>query len=200
MTRHRATCEDCPWSYSDEDLVDVSDEMERHARKEMHDVDLERAVATDGGVDQSSNGTDRIPLYALAAHAAGDFPLQSDWMAANKFDSRKARAVHVAAYTAAFIPVAIASGWTNRQSVAFLGTLATTHFAIDSRRWNENVPIWFDQALHIVSLALSFALADRQQDTGSDRDRAQLTTTGWVVYAGVCTLILGTAFVIGVML
>ncbi|KDE59447.2 hypothetical protein EL22_21805 [Halostagnicola sp. A56] len=47
--QHRADCEDCSWSYRDTDLVDVSDEMERHARKEMHDVDLERAVATDGG-------------------------------------------------------------------------------------------------------------------------------------------------------
>ena len=46
---HRANCEDCSWTYRDTDLVDVSDEMERHARKEMHDVDLERAVATDGG-------------------------------------------------------------------------------------------------------------------------------------------------------
>lgn len=48
MPVHRADCEDCAWSFEDEDLVDVSDEMERHARKEMHDVDLERAVATDG--------------------------------------------------------------------------------------------------------------------------------------------------------
>ncbi|WP_265108191.1 hypothetical protein [Halosolutus halophilus] len=48
---HRATCEDCAWSFENKDLVDVSDEMERHARKEMHDVDLERAVATDGGYD-----------------------------------------------------------------------------------------------------------------------------------------------------
>ncbi|WP_137288603.1 hypothetical protein [Natronorubrum halophilum] len=60
MTVHRADCEDCAWSYSDEDLVDVSDEMERHVRKEMHDVDLERAVATDGGhcVDGTERETD----------------------------------------------------------------------------------------------------------------------------------------------
>ncbi|ELY23225.1 hypothetical protein C500_20586 [Natrialba magadii ATCC 43099] len=47
---HHATCEDCTWSYSDPDLLEVSDEAEDHARKEMHDVDLQRAVATDGGV------------------------------------------------------------------------------------------------------------------------------------------------------
>jgi hypothetical protein len=49
MPKHRADCTECPWSYRDEDLVDVSDEMERHARKEHHHVDLQRAVATDGG-------------------------------------------------------------------------------------------------------------------------------------------------------
>ena len=38
--------------------------------------------------DNYNDGTDRLTLYALAAHAAGDFPLQSDWMAANKIDSR----------------------------------------------------------------------------------------------------------------
>lgn len=55
MTIHRAICEDCAWSYEDEDLLEVSDEMDEHARKEMHDVDLQRAVATDGGqhVDDS---------------------------------------------------------------------------------------------------------------------------------------------------
>ncbi|WP_218836331.1 nucleoside triphosphate pyrophosphohydrolase family protein [Halorarum salinum] len=43
---HRADCTDCTWSFQDEDLVDVSEKMERHARKEQHHVDLERAVAT----------------------------------------------------------------------------------------------------------------------------------------------------------
>lgn len=57
MPKHRADCTDCPWSYRDEDLVDVSDEMERHARKEHHHVDLQRAVATDGGEDV--DGTER---------------------------------------------------------------------------------------------------------------------------------------------
>ncbi|AUV83894.1 hypothetical protein C2R22_05750 [Salinigranum rubrum] len=46
---HRADCRDCAWSYSDTDQVDVSDELERHARKEQHDVRFTRAVATDGG-------------------------------------------------------------------------------------------------------------------------------------------------------
>lgn len=53
MTLHRATCTDCSWSIEDEDLLEVSDEMEAHARKEQHDVDVQKAVATDGGEDQS---------------------------------------------------------------------------------------------------------------------------------------------------
>lgn len=119
--------------------------------------------------DTYTDETDRLPLYALAAHAAGDFPLQTDWMAENKFNSRAARAVHVAVYTASFIPVVIASGWTAQQSATFLGTLAASHFAIDSQRWNDTVPIWFDQALHVIALAVSFAVADRSVAAGTDR-------------------------------
>ncbi|WP_201293988.1 hypothetical protein [Natronorubrum halalkaliphilum] len=62
---HRANCEDCSWSYSNDDLVDVSDEMERHARKEMHDIDLERAVATDGGRVNSSSDTEHPEVVCL---------------------------------------------------------------------------------------------------------------------------------------
>ena len=51
MTTHRADCADCPWTFEDEDLIEVSDELERHSQKEHHHVDLERAVATDGGED-----------------------------------------------------------------------------------------------------------------------------------------------------
>ena len=108
----------------------------------------------------------RLPLYALAAHAAGDFPLQSDWMAANKLESPIARSVHVAVYTAAFVPVVLSSSWSRRQAAAFLVTIASTHFVIDSRRWSDVVPIWYDQALHVIALAVAFALADR---VGGDR-------------------------------
>lgn len=107
--------------------------------------------------------SDRTVLNALAAHAAGDFPLQTDWMAANKLESPIARLVHVAVYTAAFVPVAAGSSWDRRQSGAFLATIASTHFAIDSKRWNDSVPIWFDQALHVIALALAFAVADRTE-------------------------------------
>ena len=99
-------------------------------------------------------------LYALASHAAGDFPLQTDRMADEKFDNRQVRARHVAVYTAAFIPAILTTEWDGRQIAAFLGTVAATHFVIDSRRWNDAVPIWYDQALHVIVLAVATALAD----------------------------------------
>lgn len=100
-------------------------------------------------------------LYALASHAAGDFPLQTGWMAENKFDSASVRAVHVAVYCLAFIPFALSRGWSRKQVATFFMSLAGTHFAIDSRRWNDAVPIWFDQALHVIALAVSVSLANR---------------------------------------
>lgn len=91
-------------------------------------------------------------LHYLAAHAAGDFPMQTDWMAANKLDSPLARAVHVTAYVAAFLPV--------RRNPLFLALLWASHYAIDSRRWNDAVPIWYDQALHVIALALVLEVTD----------------------------------------
>lgn len=67
MTVHRADCEDCPWSFEDEDFVEVTDRLERHERKEQHNVMFERdagAVATDGGVDVDGPG-ERVSCYVL---------------------------------------------------------------------------------------------------------------------------------------
>lgn len=49
-------------------------------------------------------------MHRLLAHLAGDYILQSDWMAAAKVygtgrDSRKAAAAHAALYTACFVPM-----------------------------------------------------------------------------------------------
>lgn len=38
----------------------------------------------------------------------------------------------------------------------------------------------------------------RVREVWRDRERAQLTATGWLAYTGICTLILGTAFVMAV--
>jgi len=112
--------------------------------------------------------TDRLPLFALAAHAAGDFLLQPNWVAEQKLDSPVVRGAHVAVYTATFAPIALASSWTHRQAATFLATIASTHFAIDSRRWSElvpgwngDIPIWFDQALHVVAVAAAVARAEQ---------------------------------------
>lgn len=61
----------------------------------------------------SKNNTDRMTMYALAAHATGDFLRQNRWMGENKLNSPAIRALHVVIYTAAFIPIVIASEWTN---------------------------------------------------------------------------------------
>lgn len=104
-------------------------------------------------------------LYLLASHFAGDFPLQTEEMATQKFDNGEVRAKHVAVYTASFLPVVMASDWGKKGKVVFLLSLAGTHYTIDTRRWNEAVPIWFDQALHVIALALSCVLAEQFSGT-----------------------------------
>lgn len=100
-------------------------------------------------------------LRALAAHAAGDFPLQTDDMADKKFDNSRARARHVTVYTFAFVPVAILEGWSIQRTLSFLAIIWLTHYGIDSRRWNDTVPIWYDQALHVISLAMAQEVVER---------------------------------------
>jgi len=51
VTTHRAECQDCHETYTDADLLKVSEWAEDHQRTEVHDVRIERAVATDGGED-----------------------------------------------------------------------------------------------------------------------------------------------------
>jgi len=75
MTTHRATCTDCPWSIEDEDLLEVSDEMEDHGRKEQHDVELQKAVATDGGT--STDGSEHLEKREVfRCTDCGDFELE----------------------------------------------------------------------------------------------------------------------------
>lgn len=103
---------------------------------------------------------DPSSLSLLAAHFAGDWPLQSNAMAAEKLDDAGVRAKHVTVYTAAFLPIVFLSDWDNRQAAVFLTGLWGSHFIIDSRRWAEPVdgfesrPIWFDQVYHVIALAV----------------------------------------------
>ncbi len=107
---------------------------------------------------------DRSRLYGVVAHSIGDFLLQPTWMGQRKLDSIAVRAVHVIVYTTVFVPLVATRGWTLRQARAFLGTLGLTHFVIDSRRWHASAPIWVDQGLHMIALALAFAIAERHTE------------------------------------
>lgn len=109
--------------------------------------------------DDNSAG-EHSSLMALASHAAGDFPLQTGRMASEKFDNPRVRAEHVTVYTATFIPFALTREWGTRQQGVFFALLWGSHFIIDSRRWNDDVPIWFDQALHTIALALTLVLTE----------------------------------------
>jgi TRAP-type uncharacterized transport system fused permease subunit len=140
--------------------LDSEDKRVKRGRDFKDLLDRELILAVSRYPKMTQNDTDRMTLYALAAHAVGDFLLQPTWMGENKLDSRAIRALHVVVYTVAFVPVVIASKWTKRQSVTFLGIVATTHFAIDSDRWSDTFPILFDQVLHGIALVVSFALTD----------------------------------------
>lgn len=105
-----------------------------------------------------------LGLYVLAAHAAGDFPLQPDWMATQKRDGHRVRLFHVAIYTLAFVPVTIIAPWTASQAGLFLMLVAGPHYVVDSRRWADPTdalpgrPLWFDQAYHLISLAVAVGI------------------------------------------
>jgi len=92
MATHRATCQDCHETYTDSDLLKVSEWAEDHKRTEVHDVRIERAVATDGGqpvrdtvyvAAQSDGGatgiyhTDRDCRALCSARSVRDYPLAS---------------------------------------------------------------------------------------------------------------------------
>lgn len=121
-------------------------------------------MASDGSRRATSGW---LPLYALAGHMAADFPLQTDDMSEQKFDSDLVRAKHVGVHVIAMIPTVLAADWSWRQRAAFLVILAATHYAIDTRRWStpregfETRPIWFDQTFHVVALAVCVEVAER---------------------------------------
>jgi hypothetical protein len=113
---------------------------------------------------------DLFSLSLIAAHAAGDFPLQTDAMAAGKFDSPLVRAAHVSVYSLPFVAALAGSPWNDQQRCTFLTGNWLVHFTIDSRRWKapteefETLPVWFDQALHTVSLGVLATLTDAMED------------------------------------
>ena len=75
----------------------------------------------------------------LVAHAAGDYIIQSDWMADNKTKEHRAAAIHAVTYTLPFLLIT--------QSLWALAVICGTHFVIDRWRlarfvvWLKNGPI-----------------------------------------------------------
>ena len=99
-----------------------------------------------------------IAFALLAAHALGDFPLQLDWHAANKFDSAFVR-FHHAGVHALLAMIAVVPFITTAGEVVLPGVgIFVAHFVIDTRRWAEpkdgfaGYPIAVDQSLHLASI------------------------------------------------
>lgn len=98
-------------------------------------------------------------LDLIAAHMVGDYITQTPHMAANKLNDARVRAKHVSAYTAGFVPAALASRVSWWRKGLFVALVWLTHFITDSKRWIENDEwppgtILADQALHAVQLAI----------------------------------------------
>jgi len=99
-----------------------------------------------------------VAFALLAAHAVGDFPLQLDWHAANKFDSAFVR-FHHAGVHALLAMIVVVPFITTASGVVFPGVaILVVHFIIDTRRWAEpkdgfkSYPIAVDQSLHLASI------------------------------------------------
>ena len=93
----------------------------------------------------------------------GEYILQTDWMAARKLIDWRARLLHVATYTACFIPVIVESHLPLERAIAFLLSVGVPHFIVDCRRWASGEhwppkPIMVDQAIHMTCLAIAAAV------------------------------------------
>jgi hypothetical protein len=100
-----------------------------------------------------------VTLPILAAHMIGDYVTQTDWMAETKFSNWKALTLHVAVYTAGFVPVVVLARLAVRPGFLFLGLIFVTHWITDCRRWAKGdkwpaKPILVDQSIHIATLAI----------------------------------------------
>lgn len=105
--------------------------------------------------------TQTLLPYFIAAHLAGDFLLQNNWMAANKARSHAACAVHVAAYLTPFVALVAFAG-APLLAVLLVGA---QHYAQDRYalhlRWMATYrqtppdkwpvgPLCVDQAMHVA--------------------------------------------------
>lgn len=95
----------------------------------------------------------------LAAHMLGDYILQTNEEAINKFYDIEYLQSHVIKYMLAFVPVTLLSKRKVSDKICFLLLLYATHLITDSRRWASGEewapkPILVDQALHAIQLAI----------------------------------------------
>ena len=98
-------------------------------------------------------------LDLIAAHMVGDYILQTDHMARNKFQDWKIRALHVTLYALPFLLLMCCYEASVAEKAIFMGLLWLTHFVTDSRCWASAEkwppkPILVDQAIHIATLAV----------------------------------------------
>lgn len=102
----------------------------------------------------------------VIAHVVADWILQNEWMARNKTNLR-----HPAAWTHAAIHgicLALALGWTAGVVLGFVHLLIDSrvpvtfwmrHFKCCGEAPNaDNIAIWLDQSLHLVTIAAWIAL------------------------------------------
>lgn len=76
-----------------------------------------------------------VPLSILAAHFAGDFLLQSNWMAQHKSKHWDVLAIHVALYSLCFVP------W----GLEFSAITFAAHFLTDAVTSRLTARLWFFQ-------------------------------------------------------
>ena len=88
-------------------------------------------------------------LVWLGCHFVGDFAFQSTWMSMEKGKSWEITFYHCATYTATFVLFA-------HPSILAIMLLLMTHYFVDTLKARYKVigPIWLDQLLHIVTIAL----------------------------------------------
>jgi hypothetical protein len=101
-----------------------------------------------------------IILWLIAGHFLGDFPAQSQWMAAKKGTSWEVNGYHALVYTFTILVVSAIGGFI--LPIWSLAIIGVSHFLIDplKARWSIVKHIWLDQLLHIIVLFVTaFALA-----------------------------------------
>ncbi len=85
----------------------------------------------------------------LACHFVGDFAFQSTWMSVEKGKSWEVNFYHCATYTATFLLFA-------HPSLFATLLILIAHYIVDTLKGRYKIigPIWLDQLLHVLTLAL----------------------------------------------